>query len=299
MALRRPGCPVPAIMFMMEMKPLLNYAQFNGKTMKKQQLEQYLQKLQLSGFEPQPDLASLTKLQDAHLKFVPYENFDCMNGKITSLKRQDMFEKVIMHNRGGICFELNGLFNWLLESIGFDVMSFAARYIDKLDTYQLRRHRVMCVTIDGKRYITDVGVNSESPRIPLELTEGLIQSDSISQYKFTRNDFWGWLLWQKERGKPWKRLFGFTEEPQIDKDFITPSFWCDAHPDSPFINTKKLSIFREDCNITIRGNFLKFYLGGRVKYRYKIHNGAELKEILWEYFGINVEYRLRDDGIEY
>lgn len=276
-----------------------NYADINGRPMKKLQIQQYLRKLQLNDFEPAINLATLTKLQDAHLKYIPYENFDCLNGKITSLKRQDMFNKVIMHNRGGICFELNGLYNWLLESLGFDVTSYSARFIDKMETYQLRRHRVMCVALGDKRYLTDVGVNSESPRVPLEITEGLIQSDGISQYKFTRSEFWGWLLWQKERGKIWKRLFGFTEEPQIDKDFITASFWCDAHPDSPFIKSKKLSIFREDCNITIRGNYLKFYLGGRVKYRYKINTGAELKEILWEYFGINVEYRLNDDGIEY
>lgn len=276
-----------------------NYADINGRPMKKLQIEQYLRKLQLNDFEPAVNLATLTKLQDAHLKYIPYENFDCLNGKITSLKRHDMFNKVIMHNRGGICFELNGLYNWLLESLGFDVTSYSARFIDKMETYQLRRHRVMCVALGEKRYLTDVGVNSESPRVPLEIVEGLIQSDGISQYKFTRSEFWGWLLWQKERGKIWKRLFGFTEEPQIDKDFITASFWCDAHPDSPFIKSKNLSIFREDCNITIRSNYLKFYLGGRVKYRYKINTGAELKEILWEYFGINVEYRLKDDGIEY
>lgn len=276
-----------------------NYADINGRPMKKLQIEQYLRKLQLNDFEPAVNLATLTKLQDAHLKYIPYENFDSLNGKITSLKRHDMFNKVIMHNRGGICFELNGLYNWLLESLGFDVTSYSARFIDKMETYQLRRHRVMCVALGEKRYLTDVGVNSESPRVPLEIVEGLIQSDGISQYKFTRSEFWGWLLWQKERGKIWKRLFGFTEEPQIDKDFITASFWCDAHPDSPFIKSKKLSIFREDCNITIRSNYLKFYLGGRVKYRYKINTGAELKEILWEYFGINVEYRLKDDGIEY
>lgn len=276
-----------------------NYADINGRPMKKLQIEQYLRKLQLNDFEPAVNLATLTKLQDAHLKYIPYENFDCLNGKITSLKRHDMFNKVIMHNRGGICFELNGLYNWLLESLGFDVTSYSARFIDKMETYQLRRHRVMCVALGEKRYLTDVGVNSESPRVPLEIVEGLIQSDGISQYKFTRSEFWGWLLWQKERGKIWKRLFGFTEEPQIDKDFITASFWCDAHPDSPFIKSKKLSIFREDCNITIRSNYLKFYLGGRVKYRYKINTGAELKEILWEYFGINVEYQLKDDGIEY
>lgn len=276
-----------------------NYADINGRPMKKLQIQQYLRKLQLNDFEPAVNLAALTKLQDAHLKYIPYENFDCLNGKITSLKRQDMFNKVIMHNRGGICFELNGLYNWLLESLGFDVTSYSARFIDKMETYQLRRHRVMCVALGDKCYLTDVGVNSESPRVPLEITEGLIQSDGISQYKFTSSEFWGWLLWQKERGKIWKRLFGFTEEPQIDKDFITASFWCDAHPDSPFIKSKKLSIFREDCNITVRGNYLKFYLGGRVKYRYKINTGAELKEILWEYFGINVEYCLKDDGIEY
>lgn len=276
-----------------------NYADINGRPMKKLQIQQYLRKLQLNDFEPTVNLATLTKLQDAHLKYIPYENFDCLNGKITSLKRQDMFNKVIMHNRGGICFELNGLYNWLLESLSFEVTSYSARFIDKMETYQLRRHRVMCVTLGEKRYLTDVGVNSESPRVPLEIVDGLIQSDGISQYKFTRSEFWGWLLWQKERGKNWKRLFGFTEEPQIDKDFITASFWCDAHPDSPFIKSKKLSIFREDCNITIRGNYLKFYLGGRVKYRYKINTGAELKEILWEYFGINVDYRLKDDGIEY
>ena len=101
-----------------------------------------LTKLQLNDFEPAVNLATLTKLQDAHLKYIPYENFDCLNGKITSLKRQDMFNKVIMHNRGGICFELNGLYNWLLESLGFDVTSYSARFIDKMETYQLRRHRV-------------------------------------------------------------------------------------------------------------------------------------------------------------
>ena len=263
------------------------------------QIQQYLHKLQLNYLEPAADLATLTKLQDTHLKFIPYDNFDCLNGRITSLKRSEVFEKLIMRNRGGICFELNGLYNWLLESLGFAVTSYAARYTDKLEVYQIRRHRVMCVNIDNKRYLTDVGVNSESPRVPLELTEGLIQSDGISQYKLSKDEIFGWLLWQKERGKPWKRLYGFTEDPMIDKDFIAVSFWCDAHPDSPFIKGKTLSIFREDCNITIRGNFLKFYLGGRVKYRYKIRTGAELKEILWEYFGINVEYQLKNDGIDF
>ena len=142
----------------------------NGKPMHDLQIEQYLHKLQLTDLEPTADLETLKKLQDAHLKFIPYDNFDCLNGRITSLKRADIFDKLIMHNRGGICFELNGLYNWLLESLGFEVKSYAARYTDKLEVYQIRRHRVMCVTLNNKRYLTDVGVNSESPRVPLEMT---------------------------------------------------------------------------------------------------------------------------------
>lgn len=270
-----------------------------GKPLTPNQLKQYLKKLQLNELEPQADLETLRKLHYAHLKMIPYDNFDCLNGKITSVNRGELYKKIILHNRGGICFELNQLYNWLLESVGFNVVSYAARFIDKLEPFQIRRHRVMCITIGDNRYFTDVGVDSESPRCPLLLVEDLEQDDGISQYKFKKEEFFGWVLWQKEKRKPWKRLLGFTEEPQMDKDFLMATFYCDAHPESPFNKRKVLSIFRDDCNITIRGNFLKFYLGGRVKYRYVIKDGEELKAILWEHFGINVEYTLRNEGMDY
>ena len=91
-----------------------------SKPMTKEQIKQYLHKLQLENFTPRADLATLQKLHAAHLKYIPYDNFDCLNSKITSLKREDMFNKLILHNRGGICFELNGLYAWLLESLGFN-----------------------------------------------------------------------------------------------------------------------------------------------------------------------------------
>ena len=67
---------------------------------------------------------------------------------------------------------------------------------------------------------------------------------------------------------------------------------------SPLNKGKAISVFREDCNITIRGNLLKFYLGGRVKYRYTINTEYDLKGVLWEYFGIAVDYPLPNGGID-
>ena len=47
-----------------------------SKPMTKEQIKQYLHKLQLENFTPKADLATLQKLHDAHLKYIPYDNFD-------------------------------------------------------------------------------------------------------------------------------------------------------------------------------------------------------------------------------
>ena len=135
------------------------------------QLCQYLRKLHLPQVVPPPDLATLKLLQDAHLKYVPYENLDILSGRLTSLEHDDMFAKIIMKNRGGICFELNGLYNWLLESLGYKVISYAARFIDRLEEYQIRRHRVMCIELEDKRYLTEVrAVRSKWQRAKCRVT---------------------------------------------------------------------------------------------------------------------------------
>lgn len=263
-----------------------------------EQLKKYLERLHIFETGLKPDLETLKMLQIMHFNNIPYENIDSLNGMMTSLEHNDLYEKMIVRKRGGICFELNGLYNWLLESIGYDVTSYAARIITKQEEYQMRRHRVMCVNICGNRYMTDVGINCESPRVPLLLEEDLIQSDGICEYKFTHHDFWGWLLWQKEEGKDWNRVFGFTEEIQADFDYIMATVFCDVHPLSPINKFKKISIFDGDCNITIRGNMLKFYSHGKVTGSTEIKTEEELKKIMYEYFGIHVEYSMKNGGID-
>lgn len=263
-----------------------------------EQLQKYLHKLHIYEMDLKPDMQTLKTLQRMHFNYIPYENIDSINGFFTSLDHQDLYQKMIVKNRGGMCFELNGLFNWLLESLGFDVVSYAARIINQQEEYQMRRHRVMCVNIDGQQYMTDVGINCESPRIPLKLETNLIQSDGICEYKFSQDEFWGWLLWQKEKGKEWKRVFGFTEEPQMDFDYIMATIFCDVHPLSPINKFKKISIFNDDCNITIKGNYLKFYSHGNVIESREIKTEAELRKIMKEYFNIEVEYNMKNGGID-
>ena len=53
--------------------------------MTEEQIQQYLHKLQLTDLEPAADLETLKALQDAHLKFIPYDNFDCLDYSIFAL----------------------------------------------------------------------------------------------------------------------------------------------------------------------------------------------------------------------
>lgn len=70
---------------------------------------------------------------------------------------------------------------------------------------------------------------------------------------------------QKGRGKEWKDIYGFTKEEQLDIDYIMPSFFCEKHPDSPFINIAKVSIFTDDSSLTIVGHEFKTYRNAKVE----------------------------------
>ena len=263
----------------------MNY-EITSEVMTDIQLRQYMDKLEYRG-PLAPTLAVLQALQFAHLTHIPYENLDSMAHKITSLNHHKMFQKMILGRRGGICFELNGLYAWLLEKIGFEVKSHACRYIFADDVMQMRRHRVMTVTIEGLRYLTDVGVNSECPRVPLLLEEGVVQSDGMSEYRLERDPFWGWLLWQKLEGHDWRRFYGFTEEPQLDMDFVMPCVFCDVHPGSPINKYEKISVFTADSNIRIWDGEYQIFAGGKKQTRNVC--GEERQEILEREFGIYMD----------
>ena len=73
------------------------------------------------------DHRTLAALQRAHLLAVPFDALDCHLGNPVTVEPADAYRKVVEHGRGGYCFELNGLFAWLLGELGFDVTLLAAQ----------------------------------------------------------------------------------------------------------------------------------------------------------------------------
>src|SRR5699024_4596739 len=64
-----------------------------------------------------PSLYELTRLQYKHMLYTPFENLDISRGIWIPLDVDHYFEKIVEGYRGGFCYELNGLFHWLLKQL--------------------------------------------------------------------------------------------------------------------------------------------------------------------------------------
>lgn len=217
----------------------------------------YLQRIGYSG-TPKLDFNTLYTLQRLHLQTVPYENLDIMREIPLSLEVDDIFEKIVLRGRGGYCFELNALFAWLLRSLGFKVIDYMARFLKDEPEIPMRRHRVLLVSCAEGNYLCDVGVGVVVPRKPLPMTIGKVSEQNGEKYIIERDDFLGNVLYEW-RHDSWRKLYAFTEEPQLEKDFHAISFYCEKHPESFFRTQDMVHIFTDNGRKSVAGKEIRIF----------------------------------------
>ena len=210
-----------------------------------------------------PDSELLSKLHFAHCTTVPYENYDMMNGIPTSLEEDALFQKIVVEGKGGICFELNGSFGFLLTALGYKVTDYAARYLRGETSLPMRRHRVLKVEATDGIWLCDVGIGEVCQREPIAMVEGLEQEQYGEIYKMEKEDFLGWVLWDFHKGA-WRKFYSFTEEPQLLVDFIALNFYCEKHPDSPFNKDEMFAVKTAEGRKTLDGHIYKEFTRDQV-----------------------------------
>lgn len=248
--------------------------------------ELYLKKFNIDKVEHTEEF--LKKLQHNHVTTIPYENLDLVNQKLLVLEPEAVFNKIILGKRGGYCFEVNCLLSAFLKDNGFKVRDFLGRFLKGEEGIPIRRHRVMEVTLNDKKYIMDVGMGQAAPKYPLILEEGLVQEQFGESYKFEKEDGLGWVLYSHTRGE-WSKLYAFTEELQYEIDFYLPSFFCERHPSSKFNKTPMVAIKTENGRKTINDHEFKVFDNGKLTYIEENMTDERLYEVLLNEF--NIEWR--------
>ena len=201
------------------------------------------------------DLSTLTTLQQQHMRHVPFENLDVMRGVPITLDVHDYYEKVIQHHRGGFCYELNGLFHWLLKALGFQNKLISA-IVRASETSWAKEdsHATQIVTLGNESYLVDVGFG-DSARIPLPLSgepredvSGIHRIYQISEEQYD-------LETQSENGQ-WKTLFRFNTDEKALADFQAGCDFNQHSPDSHFTQKDLVTIATKDGRTTLSGDEL-------------------------------------------
>jgi N-hydroxyarylamine O-acetyltransferase len=123
------------------------------------QLQQYFARIAYDG-PAAPTRDVLANLLRAHVLSVPFENLDVQLSRPTTIDPESAFDKIVTRDRGGWCYEQNGLFGWALSEIGFEVTRVAAAVM-RADrgTSADNNHLTLLVRTDddGSHWLADVG----------------------------------------------------------------------------------------------------------------------------------------------
>ena len=133
-------------------------------------IENYLDRLRFDRVDS-PSLSSLARLQSAHMEQIPFENLNIPLGIPIEIDNPSLYQKIVSRKRGGFCYELNGLFSWLLEQLGFSVACLSARVynLDKETFGAEFDHMTLLIELD-RQYLVDVGFGDGFSR-PIPIPE--------------------------------------------------------------------------------------------------------------------------------
>lgn len=212
-------------------------------------VEAYLQRI---GAErpASPSPEALRDLQLRHLRTVPFENLSVWLDEPIVLDEAALADKIVRRGRGGICYELNGLFAGLLRALGFTVSILAARSVTEegLLTPPFT-HLALLVELED-RYLADLGAGSYS-WYPLRLDQREPQRDPAGEFLVV--DVPGGDVAVVMDGVPRHRA---ELRPRDLSDFSPSCWWHQHSPQSRFTRGMVCSMLTETGRVTLSGNRL-------------------------------------------
>jgi len=194
----------------------------------------------------------LRRLQHAHLLAVPFENLDIHWKRPIVLDLERFYDKIVVEGRGGFCYELNGLFNELLKSIGFQTRLISARVFNGTGHGPEFDHAAIIVTIGSDEFLADVGFGDFATE-PLRFVLDLKQQDPSGVFIIRKFDD-EYFQVSKQSDDEWKREYIFQDIERGLSEFAEMCDFQQYSPESHFTKGKLCSILTDDGRKTLTDN---------------------------------------------
>lgn len=272
----------------------MDVSPFEGlyKKLSDEKVNAYLKRIGYTG-KRDISLETLAELMKCQLDMVPFENLDIFHGhKEPQLDTDILFDKIVLNNRGGYCFELNGLFWRLLEALGYTCHCSMARIIMGREYLTPPAHRVIIVEIEGKEYFCDVGFGGPIPASPVEIKPDVVQTCAVGrEYKFEFDGGIVTLLLRKDDG--FMKIMSFERRKCDPVEFIPLNTFCACSYIEPFLKKQMVWKLSSSGRISVDGDILRKDVCGCTE-EIKLDTEEKLHKALEENFGIKYRDKLRE-----
>jgi N-hydroxyarylamine O-acetyltransferase len=248
-------------------------------------LDAYFRRIGFSGHAA-ADRATLEALHRLHPQAIAFENLDPLLGVPVRLDAAALEHKLVRSARGGYCYEQNLLFMHVLSALGFGVRGLGARVLwgAAEGAVTARAHMLLCVDLDGRRHIADVGFGGTTPTAPLSLDTDGAQPTAHEPFRLVRSgdDF----VLQAGIGKSWQSLYRFDLQEQFQADYEIVNWYQCTSPNSYF--TRNLMAARPVPGVryALRNAELSVHRLDGTTERRMLRTGAELRDTLAGTFGL-------------
>ena len=256
---------------------------------------------------------TLRGLHRAHMLTVPFENLDIVPlRRPIQLTDLALWDKIVVRRRGGFCYELNGMFAWLLKQIGFEVTYLNGRVFNRQGKPGMDfDHLTRLVRAPGEparrlprwprasgmaqsrrppsgrrheaAWLADVGFG-DSFTEPLNFEERGEQVQGLRAYRLEQTSE-GCIVWQRAYDGAWKREYFFDLQPRkFPEDYEAGCLYHQTSSNSSFTKGSVISRATPDGRVSLEDGRLIVTRNGRREER---EIGKEEYPILLkEYFGV-------------
>ena len=241
----------------------------------------YLQRIGYLG-KAEPNAETLRNLHRAHLLSVPFENLDIALKQTIVVDPGSTVRKIVEQRRGGFCYELNGAFAALLESLSFRVTLLSAR-VAREDGSFGRDFDHLTLRVDLEEpWLADVGFG-DCFLEPLRLDERNEQEQVGRVFRITEVE--NAHLLEEKVGANWKKQYCLTLQPRQISDFAEMCHFHQTSPESHFTRNSVCTRATSDGRITVTDTKLVITRNG-VREERPLAGREERDRILEEQFGI-------------